>query len=103
MSDHDAAVVDRYLRAVQAGEALPKGRFYELELQFVTSARSFSMRNGISYGAWRDVGVDLEVLARAGLFDLDSPRPCTRARRSAFHGSRAAQHPHPVAGCEDDR
>jgi hypothetical protein len=103
VSDHDAAVVDRYLRAVQAGDAAPKGRFHELELQFVTSVRSFSMRNGISYGAWRDVGVDLEVLARAGISDPDATRPCSRVPRGAAHGLRAAARPHPVAGCGDDR
>lgn len=128
MPDHDAAVVDRYLRAVQAGDAVPKGRYDELELQFVTSVRSFSIRNGISYGAWRDVGVALDVLERAGLFDPESPdagyadagyadapysgpdhsealaRPCTRSThgsRSTAHGRRAAHHPHPVAGYGD--
>ena len=38
MPDHDAAVIDRYLRAVQAGETMPKGRYDELELQFLDPA-----------------------------------------------------------------
>jgi hypothetical protein len=106
--DHDATVIDRYLRAVQAGETMPKGRYDELELQFVSSARSFSARNGISFGAWRDVGVAVDVLTRAGLSDPEQPargnRCCTRtsrAPRGVTHAGRAARSPHPVAGCGD--
>jgi len=107
--DHDAAVVDRYLRAVQAGTSMPKGRYDELELQFVSSVRSFSTRNRISFGAWRDVGVAVDVLARAGLCDPDQlaarPQSCSRRSRPArgmTHGRRAEHSPHPVAGCGDD-
>jgi hypothetical protein len=112
VTPHDTAVVDRYLRAVQAGDALPKGRFHELELQFVSSARSFSIRNGISFGAWRDVGVDLDVLTRAGLADADLPnsefpntgRRCARSPRATTRGQRGATpRAHPMAGCGDDR
>jgi hypothetical protein len=105
--DHDAAVIDRYLRAVQAGETMPKGRYDELELQFVSSARSFSARNGISFGAWRDVGVAVDVLTRAGLSDPEqrsrTQRCARRARapRGVTHAGRAARSPHPVAGCGD--
>jgi hypothetical protein len=107
--DHDATVVDRYLRAVQAGETMPKGRYDELERQFVSSVRSFSTRNGISFGAWRDVGVAVAVLARAGLSDPEQPasriQRCTRYSRpprAVTHGTRTAHSPHPVAGCGDD-
>jgi hypothetical protein len=105
--DHDAAAVDRYLRAVQAGVTMPKGRYDELELQFVSSARSFSRRNGISFGAWRDVGVAVDVLTRAGLSEPEQPasraRRCTRSSRpprgmTHAHARRAAHSPHPVAG-----
>jgi hypothetical protein len=38
-----------------------------LEDDFVKVARSYSDRRGISYAAWREIGVDAAVLKRAGL------------------------------------
>ena len=38
-----------------------------LETDFVKVARSYSDRQGISYGAWREVGVSPAVLKRAGI------------------------------------
>jgi hypothetical protein len=38
-----------------------------LETEFVKVARSYSDRQGISYGAWREVGVSPAVLKRAGI------------------------------------
>jgi hypothetical protein len=38
-----------------------------LEDEFVGVAKSYSERNGISYVAWREVGVPAAVLARAGV------------------------------------
>jgi hypothetical protein len=38
-----------------------------LETDFVNVARSYSDRRGISYAAWREIGVDAAVLKRAGL------------------------------------
>jgi hypothetical protein len=38
-----------------------------LEQEFVRIAKRFSERRGITYGAWRDVGVPVEVLERAGI------------------------------------
>lgn len=43
------------------------GSLEELEQEFVSAAGSYSLRNGITYEAWREVGVDDSVLARAGL------------------------------------
>jgi hypothetical protein len=39
----------------------------ELEDSFVEVAASYSERQGISYGAWREVGVPAAVLKRAGI------------------------------------
>ena len=39
----------------------------ELEDGFVAVARSYSERRGITYFAWREVGVDAAVLKRAGI------------------------------------
>jgi hypothetical protein len=38
-----------------------------LEDDFVRVARSYSSRRGISYAAWREIGVDAAVLKKAGL------------------------------------
>lgn len=39
----------------------------ELEDGFVAAARSYSERKGISFEAWRSVGVDADLLRRAGI------------------------------------
>lgn len=39
----------------------------ELEAEFVKVAAAYSKRNGISYAAWREVGVDPSVLKTAGI------------------------------------
>src|SRR5829696_7764589 len=38
-----------------------------LEDEFVTTARSYGQRKGISYAAWRELGVSAPVLKRAGI------------------------------------
>jgi hypothetical protein len=38
-----------------------------LETDFVTAAKAYSERKGISHAAWRTVGVDPAVLAKAGI------------------------------------
>ncbi len=39
----------------------------QLEEDFVRSARDYGQRKGITYGAWREAGVDAAVLRRAGI------------------------------------
>jgi hypothetical protein len=39
----------------------------KLESQFVKVARAYSTRNGITYTAWREVGVSAQTLKRAGI------------------------------------
>ena len=39
----------------------------ELEEAFVSAARPYGDRKGISYAAWREAGVDAAVLKRAGV------------------------------------
>jgi hypothetical protein len=38
-----------------------------LEKEFVAAARSYSQRKGISYAAWREIGVPASTLRRAGV------------------------------------
>jgi hypothetical protein len=39
----------------------------ELEGEFVSAAGEYSTRKGISYAAWRELGVEASVLKRAGI------------------------------------
>ena len=68
----EAAVVDRYLRALHAAHpASPaSAEFGHLERDFVRVASSFSTRLGISYAAWRDVDVAPRTLDAAGIRDV---------------------------------
>lgn len=43
----------------------------KLEAQFVKVARAYSTRNGITYTAWREIGVTPAVLKRAGISPED--------------------------------
>ncbi len=38
-----------------------------LEKEFVTAAKAYSARKGISYAAWRELGVEPAVLKRSGI------------------------------------
>jgi hypothetical protein len=49
------------------------GDFEQLEKAFVRVARAWGDRHDITYSAWRQVGVDNEVLARAGI--TPAPKP----------------------------
>ncbi len=39
----------------------------ELEADFVSAAKTYSERRGISYAAWRELGVEAAVLKKAGI------------------------------------
>jgi len=61
-----------------------------LEKQFIKVARSYADRLGISYSAWRQVGVDPEVLERCGIVR-------NGARQTGAPGAAAAALPVEVA------
>ncbi len=48
-------------------------RLDDLEQDFVAAAGAYSARKGISYDAWRQVGVDESVLERAGIRRAAAP------------------------------
>lgn len=54
--------IDRELNAKQVTVDMTK-----LEDDFVKAAKEYGERKGISYAAWREVGVDAAVLKRAGI------------------------------------
>jgi hypothetical protein len=47
----------------------------ELEKAFVRVARGYGDRHGISFSAWRQIGVDADVLATAGIKPTQKTRP----------------------------
>ena len=53
----------------QLAEATPGSRanVEKLESGFVRAAAGYAERHGMTYEAWRQAGVDAEVLARAGI------------------------------------
>lgn len=53
----------------------PEPDFAELEEAFVRAARSYGERHGLTYSAWRQIGVDAAVLERAGIVPSKPPRP----------------------------
>ena len=50
------------IASMEAGQELS-----QLEDEFVEAARSYGERKGISYSAWRELGVEPSVLKRAGI------------------------------------
>ncbi len=51
------------------------GEFTELEQAFVRVARSYGERHELTFSAWRQVGVEAEVLAAAGIKASKPARP----------------------------
>jgi hypothetical protein len=62
-----ARSVDRYLRALDGPLPVDGLAFDALERDFVDDAKRFAKVRGITYDAWRDVGVSEDVLLRAGI------------------------------------
>lgn len=54
--------LERELKVKKANADISK-----LEAQFVKVAKAYSDRNGITYTAWREIGVNPQVLKRAGI------------------------------------
>ena len=58
--------LERELKVKKANADISK-----LETQFVKVAKAYSDRNGITYTAWREIGVGSQVLKRAGITQGD--------------------------------
>lgn len=54
--------LERELKVKKANADISK-----LEAQFVKVAKAYAVRNGITYTAWREIGVGPQVLKRAGI------------------------------------
>lgn len=55
----------------------------QLERDFISVARSYGDRNGLTYAAWRQVGVDAKVLERAGIRRAEKKPPPAATRAAA--------------------
>lgn len=60
----------------------------QVERDFTRVARSYGDRNGITYAAWRQVGVDAKVLERAGIHKAEK-KPPPAALRAAEQAAEA--------------
>lgn len=60
-------IQERLDLAAELQSAEAKVDLTELEQGFVDAAAAYSARKGISYAAWRELGVDAAVLKRAGI------------------------------------
>jgi len=60
-------IQERLDLAAELESAEAKVDLSELEQGFVDAAAAYSARKGISYAAWRELGVDAAVLKRAGV------------------------------------
>ncbi len=61
----------------------------QLERDFVRVVRSYGDRNGITYAAWRQVGVDAKVLELAGIHRAEKKPAPAAARAGADEGIEA--------------
>ncbi|MDP8986776.1 MAG: hypothetical protein M3N11_00270 [Actinomycetota bacterium] len=59
------------------------GELGQLERDFVRVARSYGDRNGLTYAAWRQVGVDSKVLDRAGIRRAEKKPPPAALKAAA--------------------
>ena len=57
----------RSLEIEMAGMSAGAPDLSSLEKEFIKSAKGYSARKGITYGAWREFGVPAEVLRKAGI------------------------------------
>lgn len=53
--------------AIELAELTTKVDVAPLEKAFVKVAKTYGERNGITYAAWREIGVDAAVLKKAGI------------------------------------
>lgn len=65
----------------------------QLERDFIRVARSYGDRNGITYAAWRQCGVDADVLERAGVHKADKRPPPAAVRAAAEQAEQVASAP----------
>jgi hypothetical protein len=72
-----------------------------LEREFVRVARSYSDQAGIAYAAWRQIGVDADVLERAGISRAARPGPKGRAEGVDADRRRPAGAVPPSSGADE--
>lgn len=76
----------------------PETKLDELEGDFVRVARAYGERHGITYAAWRQIGVDVDVLDRAGIHRSRPPaRPASAAPSSPAPAAAKPAAPAPAA------
>ena len=64
--------------------------FAQIEAAFVRVVRGYSDRHGITFSAWRQIGVDVAVLERGGVGPSKSARPSASAAPAKAQAARSA-------------
>jgi hypothetical protein len=82
------------LHAEQLRLQTANGDFDALEKAFIRVARSYGERYDVTYSAWRQVGVDADVLAKAGIHQqAKPPRPQVGDKAAAPAAAPATEAP----------
>lgn len=69
------------------------GEMAQLERDFIRVARSYGDRNGLTYAAWRQVGVDSKVLDRARIRRAEKKPPPAAVKAAAERAATAEEAP----------
>lgn len=83
-----------YVRVTNGNQPDPS----QLERDFVRVVRSYGDRNGITFAAWRQVGVDAAVLERAGIHKAEKKPPPAAVRAAAEQAATETTHAEPAPG-----
>lgn len=89
------------LLRLNQGEGIDRA---QLERQFIKVARSYSDRHGLSYAAWRQAGVDADVLDAAGIRRGRSSKATQeKATQEKTTAAPASNGPSPAAATDEGR
>lgn len=73
----------------------------EMEVEFVKVAKAYGDRAGVTFSAWRQVGVEADVLERAGIVRIRKPQPPQAPQPAA--PPKPKPDPHPELALETPR
>lgn len=63
--------IRRYLAWIESGQAADDPESANAEVGFVRYAAAYAQQKGLSYRDWREAGVPVDVLTRAGILEVD--------------------------------
>lgn len=66
-----ADAIRRYLAWIESGEPPDDRDAADVEAGFVRYAAAYSQQRGLLYSHWREAGVPVDVLTRAGIIEFN--------------------------------